>query len=372
VDIGGSWLGVSLVSAYPSFAAESINQRADMSAIRNPILIELTRGALVESAHAGVVAVGRADGELLGGVGDVAAPIFPRSAIKPLQALPFVECGAVQRFGLGSAEIAVACASHSGTPRHVAVVEGLLARAGLTSAALGCGVHEPFDPAVARAMIRRGERPTSLHHNCSGKHAAMLATAAHLGEPTDGYWLPDHPVQVRIRRVLEDLTGCPLTPEVCGIDGCSVPNWAIPPAALARAFARFVSGTGLTPQRAADGGRILQACTTHPDLVAGPDRFDTLVMQRLPGKVLVKTGAEGVYCGALSDTGVGFALKIDDGAKRASEAVAALVIARFHPQVTEVAPDSTLKNWRGLDVGRVRATQPLGAMLADVSFGSEE
>ena len=172
--------------------------------------------------------------------------------------------------------------------------------------------------------------------------------------------------------MLEDLTGCPLTPEVCGIDGCSVPNWAIPPAALARAFARFVSGTGLTPQRAADGGRILQACTTHPDLVAGPDRFDTLAMQRLPGKVLVKTGAEGVYCGALSDTGVGFALKIDDGAKRASEAVAALVIGRFHPEVIEVAPDSTLKNWRGLDVGRVRATQPLGAMLASVSVGPEE
>jgi len=343
-----------------------------MSAIRNPILIELTRGALVESAHAGVVAVARADGQLLGGVGNVAAPIFPRSAIKPLQALPFVESRTVERFGLGPAEIAVACGSHSGTPRHVAVVEGLLARAGLTPAALGCGVHEPFDAAVARDMIRRGERATSLHHNCSGKHAAMLATAAHLGEPTEGYWLPDHPVQVRIRRVLEDLTGCTLAPEVCGIDGCSVPNWAIPPAALARAFARFVSGTGLTPQRAADCGRVLRACTTHPDLVAGAGRFDTLVMQRLPGKVLVKTGAEGVYCGALPGAGVGFALKIDDGAKRASEAVAAHIIARFHPEVDEVAPDPVLRNWRGLDVGRVRATQPVGAMLAGVSVGSED
>ncbi len=343
-----------------------------MSAIRNPILIELTRGALVESAHAGVVAVARADGELLGGVGDLAAPIFPRSAIKPLQALPFVESGAVERFGLGPAEIAVACGSHSGTPRHVAVVEGLLVSAGLTPAALGCGVHEPFDPAVARAMIRRGERATSLHHNCSGKHAAMLATAAHLGEPTDGYWLPDHPVQVRIRRVLESLTGCTLSPEVCGIDGCSVPNWAIPPATLACAYARFVSGTELTPQRAADCARILQACTTHPDLVAGPGRFDTLVMQRLPGKVLVKTGAEGVYCGALPGAGIGFALKIDDGAKRASEAVAAHIIARFHPEVHEVAPDSVLRNWRGLDVGRVRATQPVEAMLANLSVASKE
>jgi L-asparaginase II len=225
-------------------------------------------------------------------------------------------------------------------------------------------VHEPFDAAVARDMIRRGEKPTSLNHNCSGKHAAMLATAAHLGEPTDGYWRPDHPVQVRIRRVLEDFTGCALSSEVCGIDGCSVPNWAIPPAALARAFARFVTGTGLTSQRAADCARIFEACTTHPDLVAGPGRFDTLIMQRLPGKVLVRTGAEGVYCGALRDSGLGFALKIEDGAKRASEAVAAHVIACFHPEARNAMPDAILKNWRGLDVGRVRASADLQAMLA--------
>jgi L-asparaginase II len=332
--------------------------------MRNPILIELTRGALVESAHAGVVALARADGGLVAAIGDAAAPVFPRSAIKPLQALPFLETGAVERFGLGPAEIAVACASHSGTPRHVAVVEGLLAKAGLTPAVLGCGVHEPFDAAVARDMIRRGERPTSLHHNCSGKHAAMLATAAHLGEPTDGYWLPGHPVQVRIRRVLEDMTGCSLTAEVCGIDGCSVPNWAMPPAALAGAFARFVSGVGLVPQRARDCARIFEACTVHPDLVAGPGRFDTLVMQRLPGRVLVKTGAEGVYCGALRESDLGFALKIDDGAKRASEAVAAHVIARFHPEAQEAAPDAVLRNWRGIDVGRVRATPDFEEMLA--------
>jgi L-asparaginase II len=332
--------------------------------MRNPILIELTRGALVESAHAGVVAVARANGGLVAAAGDAAMPVFPRSAIKPLQALPFLETGAVERFGLGPAEIAVACASHSGTPRHVVVVEGLLAKAGLTPAALGCGVHEPFDAAVARDMIRRGERPTSLHHNCSGKHAAMLATAAHLGEPTDGYWLPDHPVQIRIRRVLEDLTGCGLSPEVCGIDGCSVPNWAMPSAALAGAFACFVSGKGLTPQRAGHCARIFEACAAHPDLVAGPGRFDTLIMQRLPGKVLVKTGAEGVYCGALREAGLGFALKIDDGAKRASEVVAAHIIARFHPEAREAAPDAVLKNWRGLAVGRVRATPAFEVMLA--------
>jgi L-asparaginase II len=332
--------------------------------MRNPILIELTRGALVESAHAGVVAVARADGGLGASAGEVAAPVFPRSAIKPLQALPFLETGTVERFGLGPAEIAIACASHSGTARHVAVVEAMLARAGLTPAALGCGVHEPYDAATARALIRNGERPTSLNHNCSGKHAAMLATAAHLGEPTDGYWQPDHPVQVRIRCVLEDMTGCSLTAEVCGIDGCSVPNWAIPPAALARAFARFVTGEGLPSERARLCARILAACTAYPDLVAGPGRFDTIAMQRLPGKVLVKTGAEGVYCGALPEQGLGFALKIEDGAKRASEAVAAQLIAHFFPEARYLTPDATLRNWRGLDVGRVRAAPELQAMLA--------
>ena len=332
--------------------------------MRNPILIELTRGAVVESAHAGVVAVARADGGLVAAVGDTAAPVFPRSAIKPLQALPFIETGAVERFGLGPAEIAVACASHSGTPRHVAVVEGLLAKAGLTPAALGCGVHEPYDAATTRDMIRRGVRPTSLHHNCSGKHAAMLATAAHLGEPIDGYWLPDHPVQVRIRRVLEDFTDCSLTGEVCGIDGCSVPNWAMPPAALARAFARFVTDDGLTQQRVGDCLRIFQACTAHPDLVAGPGRLDTLMMQRLAGKVLIKTGAEGVYCGAVREAGLGFALKIEDGAKRASEAVAARVIACFHPEASMAAPDAILRNWRGLDVGHITASPDFEAMLA--------
>jgi L-asparaginase II len=151
---------------------------------------------------------------------------------------------------------------------------------------------------------------------------------------------------------------------VCGIDGCSVPNWAIPPAALARAFARFVTGEGLPSERARLCARILAACTAYPDLVAGPGRFDTIAMQRLPGKVLVKTGAEGVYCGALPEQGLGFALKIEDGAKRASEAVAAQLIAHFFPEARYLTPDATLRNWRGLDVGRVRATPELQAMLA--------
>ena len=159
----------------------------------NPILIELTRGSLVESAHAGAVALVRASGEVVASVGEIAAPIFPRSAIKPLQALPLLETGAAAHFGFGAPEIAIASGSHSGTAAHVALVASMLARAGLSEAALGCGVHEPMDGATARELIRTGRAPSPLHHNCSGKHAGMLATAVHMGEPAEGYWRPEHP-----------------------------------------------------------------------------------------------------------------------------------------------------------------------------------
>ena len=332
--------------------------------MRNPILIELTRGALVESVHAGALAVVRAGGEVVASVGDVAAPVFPRSAIKPLQALPFVESGAVDRFGFGAPEIALACGSHSGARAHVAGVTAILARAGLSATALGCGAHEPMDAATAREMIRSGTSPSPLNHNCSGKHAAMLATAVHLAEPTEGYWRPEHPVQQRIRRALEDMTGCALGADVRGIDGCSVPNWAIPLAGLARAFARLATGDGLAPERAGAGRRIVQACWAYPELVAGAGRLDTAVLGRLGGQVLVKSGAEGVYCGALPEQGLGFALKIDDGAKRAAEPVTVRLVSRFYPAVQHMGPDPRLTNWRGVEVGEMRTTDILEGMLS--------
>ena len=329
----------------------------------NPILIELTRGGLVESAHAGAVALLRATGEVVASIGDIAAPAFPRSAIKPLQALPLLETGAAERFAFGAPEIAIASGSHSGTAAHVAVVRSMLTRAGLPETALGCGSHEPMDGAAARDLVRAGRAPTALHHNCSGKHAAMLATAVHLGEPTEGYWRPDHPVQVRIRRVLEDLTEAKLDARVCGIDGCSVPNWAIPLGNLARAFARLATGEGLGPERARWCAAIAEACWAHPDLVAGAGRLDTLIMQRLPRKVLVKGGAEGACAGAFPERGLGFALKIADGAKRAADAVAAALIARLYPQAQGLGPSPVITNWRGLEVGQVRISPALAAML---------
>jgi L-asparaginase II len=331
--------------------------------MRNPVLIELTRGALVESLHAGAVAVVRADGEVVASVGDIASPIFPRSAIKPLQALPFLESGAVDRFGFGAAEIALACGSHAGARLHVAGVTAMLAGAGQSATALACGAHEPMDAATVREMIRSRTSPSPLHHNCSGKHAAMLATAAHLAEPTEGYWRPEHPVQLRIRQALEDTTGYALGPAALGIDGCSVPNWAMPLAGLARAFAGLATGEGMAPERAEACRRIRAACWAHPDLVGGQGHLVTLIMQHLPGRVLVKSGAEGVYGGAFVDRGLGFALKIDDGAKRASEAVVVQLISRLHPAAQQLGSDRRLANWRGLQVGEMRAGDALAAML---------
>jgi L-asparaginase II len=291
-------------------------------------------------------------------------PVFPRSAIKPLQVLPLLETGAADRFGFGASEIAIASASHSGTTEHVALVRSMLARAGLTAGALACGVHEPMDAAAARDLVRAGGAPTALHHTCSGKHAAMLATAVHPGEPTEGYWRPDHPVQERVRRVLEDLTGIGLDAHACGIDGCSVPNWAIPLEGLARAFARLATGDGLDPERARRCALVAEACWAHPGLVAGAGRLDTLVMQRLPHRVLVKGGAEGVSAGAFPEPGLGFALKIADGAKRAADTVTAAIVARLYPEARGLGPAPVPTNWRGLEVGQVRLSPALDAMLA--------
>jgi L-asparaginase II len=334
----------------------------------NPILVELTRGARCESVHAGAVAVARANGELVAAVGAVGEPTFPRSAIKPLQALPLLETGAADRYGFGARELALACGSHAGTPEHAAAAAKMLALAGLDASALGCGAQEPLDGAAARDLVRAGLAPTALNHNCSGKHAGMLATAAHMGEAINAYWLPNHPVQLRILATLEDMTGRRLGVDVRGIDGCSVPNWAVPLTSLASAFARFVSAEGLARDRARACRRLAETCWAEPALVAGQGRLDTLAMTNLPGKVLLKAGAEGVHCGGFPELGLGFALKIDDGGKRAAELVAARLVSQLYPQAAQVlGPRSALKNFRGLTVGEIRPSPTLSAFLRNLS-----
>lgn len=338
--------------------------RATTLAMSNPVLVEVWRGPLIESRHRGALAVVDASGASVLALGDVAAAVFPRSAIKALQALPLVESGAADRYGLSAQELALACSSHSGEPGHVDGVSRMLAKAGLEASALACGAHWPIYQPASLALAKTGA-PTALHNNCSGKHAGFLCLARAMGIDHAGYWRPGHPVQQKVRGVLEDLTGASLPPERCAVDGCSVPTWAIPLKGLAHAFAKFASGEGLSRERAAAAARLRAACTKHPWYVAGSGRFCTEIFKLLGARVFVKTGAEGMFCGALPEQGLGIAVKCDDGASRAAEAIMAALIARYlPPEAAERAAlanfvHPTLRNWNGIEVGAVRVTELL-------------
>ncbi len=331
----------------------------------DPVLVEVRRGALVESVHRGAIAVVDADGASVLALGDVGCPVYPRSAVKALQALPLVELGAADALGLADEALALASASHGGEPMHVAVVERMLARAGLDSGALECGIHWPIDQGAAHALARAGSNPTALHNNCSGKHAGFLAVARRLGVDHRLYVKPGHAVQREVKAVLEALSGTAIPDERGAVDGCSVPTWAMPLTDLARAFARFGSGRGLAPARAAAAGRIRLACARRPELVAGAGRFGTRLMEILGEEVFVKTGAEGVLCAALPNEGLGIALKCHDGATRAAEVMMAAVLLRLLPRDREgraglarfVRP--TISNWNGVVVGSLEPTELL-------------
>ena len=305
----------------------------------NPILVEVTRGETVESFHRGAAAVFDSSGAQVSAWGDIDRPIFPRSAIKPLQALPLIESGAADAFNVTGAELALACASHSGEPNHAATARRWLERMGLGVRALECGVHMPLGAAAARDMLAAGETPTAAHNNCSGKHAGMIATALHMGEPVAGYVAADHPVQQRVRQVVEEMGAIDLGGAATAIDGCSIPTIATPLATLARAMARFADPVGLAPGRVDACARVRAAMAAHPFLVGGTERFDTVVMETAGEAALVKTGAEGVHCAALSRLGLGVAVKIDDGARRASE-VATLAVLRHLGALSGVQYDA--------------------------------
>ena len=331
----------------------------------NPVLVEVLRGALTESRHRGSLAVVDADGATVLALGDVAAPVYPRSAVKPLQALPLIESGAADRFGLSDEELALACASHGGEPAHVAVAARMLARAGLDVDALECGTHWPSHQPSAQALARSGGAPSALHNNCSGKHAGFLCVACAAGVDHHGYVGARHAVQREVKAAIDSLTGIGVSEDACGIDGCSIPTWAVPLAALAHAFARFGSGQGLAPERAKAAARLRAAVAAQPYYVAGTGRFCSEIMRVLGVRALVKTGAEGVYCAALPVEGLGIALKCDDGGTRAAEVTMAAAIARFLPLPDEeravldrfVRP--TLRNWNGVEVGGLRPVAPL-------------
>ncbi|MBL3563948.1 asparaginase [Rhodovulum sulfidophilum] len=319
-------------------------------------MVEVLRGGMVESRHRGHAAICDGTG-LVAAWGDPEAVILPRSSCKMVQALPLVESGAADAAGLGSEQLALACASHQGAPLHVAKVAAWLAETGRREADLLCGAQPTRDRDERARMIRDGESACQLHNNCSGKHAGFLTLARHLGAGPD-YVDPDHPVQRAVRAAFEEVTG--MTSPGFGIDGCSAPNFATTVTGLARAMAVFAAARpDAGDARARAAGRLSEAMRRHPDLVAGESRACTELMRATEGRVAVKTGAEGVFVAFLPERGLGVAVKIEDGATRAAEAAIAGLLVYLgaldpkHPAARKrmVGP---IVNWRGIETGAMR------------------
>ncbi|MBQ0958570.1 asparaginase [Ideonella sp. 4Y11] len=346
----------------------------------NPVLVEALRGDTVESAHRGALVVVDADGATVLALGDVQRPVFPRSAVKLLQALPLVASGAAERWQLTDAELALACASHGGEPAHVATAAGLLARLGLDASVLECGAHWPGHEPATRALARSGAEPSALHNNCSGKHSGLACLGCLLAGGADargflsGYTQPQHPVMREVSAALQAATGHDLAHAPMGIDGCSIPTFAIPLQALARGFARVATGQGLSAGHAVAARRLRRAIAAQPFMVAGSGRLDTDLMAHFGERLCCKVGAEGVYCAALPELGWGLAIKVDDGNNaRAAEVVLASVaqalLVRDEADAAVLAPRVavTLRNWRGTAVGALRPASSLQQALATLA-----
>jgi L-asparaginase II len=269
----------------------------------NPVVAEVVRSGFTESRHRGAVAGLAADGTQVVALGNTATPFFPRSANKPLQAVAMLRAG----LDLDGELLALAAASHSGEDYHVDGVRKILSGAGLAEDDLRCPPSWPLDMEVARRLIARGEGMSRIRMNCSGKHAAMLATCVLNDWPTGGYLAPEHPLQQAIRRAVEELAG-EQTP-VTGVDGCGAPLFALTLAGLARAFRALALAAPGTPAR-----RVADAMRAHPEWTSGTSRDERRLMDAVPG-LLIKGGAEGVDAFALADGRAG-AVKIDDGAHR--------------------------------------------------------
>jgi L-asparaginase II len=276
--------------------------------------VEVVRGTVAESRHRVHVAVVDADGNLRAAAGDPDLSTFFRSSAKPLQAVPLVEDGAFDRFGMTLEELALCCGSHSGSPRHVRTAEGLLARVGLDGEALACGPHPPLDEEARLSLVESGLEPGRLHNNCSGKHAGMLALARAHGWETAGYHRLEHPVQGRMVAEVARWSGVPQEAVAFGTDGCGVVCFGLPLRNMALAYARLAAAA-----RRGDRGpaKVVEAIVTHPELVAGEGRVCTDLMRRAGGRLFAKIGAEGMYCVGVPGAELGIALKVEDGSPRA-------------------------------------------------------
>jgi L-asparaginase II len=322
-------------------------------------LAVVERGGRVECVHRGAVVVADRDGHVRYAAGDPALPLYLRSACKPLQALPLVEGGGVEKFELTGPEFAVICASHAAEPVHLDAVRSILSKIGLDPSALRCGPHVPHDPATAAALARAGRAPEAIHSNCSGKHSGMLASCRLYGWPTETYLEPTHPLQRRIATIIAEFcaNGDPL-PQAT--DGCGVPTFHATVGQLAQAFGRLADPAGLPPPRAAAVRRIGDAMAAHPVMVSGTGRLATSLMEVMGDRLFCKGGAEGGFGIALRSRGLGIAVKIEDGNARAMGPILVEVLRQLgaagpaETQALAVHAQPKVLNTRGDVVGAIR------------------
>jgi L-asparaginase II len=332
-------------------------------------LVEVTRGEIVESVHYGAFCVVDSVGNTLAYAGNPQSITYPRSSLKPFQALPLIEQGGAEHFGFFGEEIAIMCGSHAGTPLHQAVLEGMHQRIGTTGDDLACGVHWPYDTEAREAMKLAGQSPTVFNHNCSGKHTGMLAFAKLRGFPTEDYLDPQHPVQVSIREAVADMVEMEPGAMPVGIDGCSAPVYAISMVRMAKAAAKLAEPKGFSAARQVACRLITAAMMAHPVMVAGAGQFDTDLMIAASAKLFSKGGAEGYQIiGVLPDVigkgspAIGIAIKIADGDPRGrARATVCLTILKALGVLEEqelgrleAYRNVLVKNWRKLVVGEVR------------------
>lgn len=343
-------------------------------------LVEVTRGEIVESVHYGAFCVADHEGRLLAQGGDPELITYPRSSLKPFQALPLIEQGGSAFFGFSVEEIAIMCASHAGTAFHQSVLAGMHQKIGITEADLACGVHWPYDAETREAMKLAGQNPTPLHHNCSGKHTGMLAHAILRGLSTQDYLDLQHPVQVTIRECLAEMVGIEPGEMPAGLDGCTAPIYGVPMAKMAQGVAKMAEPSGLGKARAAACQTITHAMMANPVLVAGPGQLDTDLMTVAGGKVFSKGGAEGYHIigvmpGVIdaSSPGIGIAIKISDGDSRgrARSSVSLTLLAALGVlDEDDLARLDTygnipVTNWRKFQVGEVRSVFSLPDVLTN-------
>lgn len=294
----------------------------------NPVIAEVTRGGRVESVHRGTYAVIDGHGSVFASAGDTGKPIYPRSSMKMMQALPLIESGAADAFSFDDSKLALACSSHSAAPDHLSKTSDMLDRAGLSEPALACGAHWPlYRTEDVVTMARAGREPDKTHNTCSGKHAGFLAGCVHCDMPVETYVDPHHPWQREIRATLEAVCDCRIGEDETSSDGCNAPTYAMPLASLARGFQRLFSGQLVSADRAKAASRLAAACMKNPSMVAGEGRACTALMKAVQGQVFAKCGAEGLYVAGVPDLGIAMAMKCDDGSSRSVEVLVARLLA---------------------------------------------